>query len=124
MGGCIFAFLTGAVSLVWSVSPGLLLDWFTSDPQVSEAGRQYLVIVGPAFAFQGIGSLCASQRKRWQRSPASHRNLSPIFIAVGAGFIGIRFMDLGLSYLFTCLSIAGVVYGLIAMSSLSFAGGG
>jgi len=52
MGGCISAFLTDAVSFIWSVSPDLLLDWFTSDPKVGEAERQYLVIVRPAFAFK------------------------------------------------------------------------
>jgi len=85
MGGCIFAFLTGAVSLVWSVSPGLLLDWFTSDPRVWEAGRQYLVIVGPAFAFQGIGfTLCVAAQKVATKSCQSQEPFSD-FYCCGCG---------------------------------------
>ncbi|MFT4823860.1 MAG: Na+-driven multidrug efflux pump [Halioglobus sp.] len=55
IGGGISATLTGVIGIVLAVYPAFLLDRFTSDPLVWEAGRQYLVIVGPAFAFQGLG---------------------------------------------------------------------
>lgn len=45
------------------------------------------------------------------------------FIAAGAGFIGVRYMDYGLGYLFSCLSVAMVVYELTALASLPFGWG-
>ncbi len=124
VGGGVSAILTGAVGLVLAVSPGLLLDWFTSDPQVLETGRQYLVIVGPAFAFQGIGFALyfAAQGGGNVVQPVLGMFLR-FFIAAGAGFFGMRYMAFGLNYLFACLAIAMVAYGLVAMSSLTFGWG-
>ena len=119
LGGCVSAGLTGAVGLVFAVSPGLLLDWFTSDPATWEAGRQYLVIVGPAFAFQGIGFALyfAAQGGGNVVLPVTGTFLR-FLIATVAGYIGIHYLDFGLRYLFACLSAAMVAYGLVTMSSL------
>lgn len=119
IGGGISAMLTGAVGLVLFLSPGLLLDRFTSDPLVWAAGQQYLLIVGPAFAFQGLGFALyfAAQGGGNVVIPIIGTFLR-FFIAVGAGFIGVRYMGYGLGYLFSCLSVAMVVYGLSALASL------
>ena len=111
--------LTGVVGLVLFLSPGLLLDRFTSDPLVWAAGKQYLLIVGPAFAFQGLGFALyfAAQGGGNVVIPIIGTFLR-FFIAVGAGFIGVRYMGYGLGYLFSCLSVAMVVYGLTALASL------
>jgi len=123
-GGYVSAILTGSVGLVLAVFPGLLLNWFSADPLVLEAGRQYLHIVGPAFAFQGIGFALyfAAQGGGNVLLPVAGSFLR-FFIAAVVGYIGVRYLGLGLNYLFACLSAAMIAYGLLTISSLRFGWG-
>ncbi|MFK8020445.1 MAG: MATE family efflux transporter [Pseudomonadales bacterium] len=123
-GGYVSAILTGSVGLVLAVFPGLLLDWFSTDPLVLEAGSQYLHIVGPAFAFQGIGFALyfAAQGGGNVALPVAGSILRFLIAAV-IGYIGVRHLGFGLNYLFACLSAAMIAYGLTTISSLRFGWG-
>jgi len=118
------AILTGSVGGVLAAFPGLLLDGFATDPLVWEVGRQYLVIVGPAFAFQGLGfAMYFAAQGGGNVSLPVAGTFMRFFIAAGAGYVGVHHMDYGLSYLFGCLSLAMAVYGLVSMLSLPFGWG-
>lgn len=124
VGGGVSATLTGVIGIVLALYPALLLDWFTSDPLVWEAGRKYLVIVGPAFAFQGLGlSLYFAAQGGGNVALPIASTFLRFFIAAGAGFVGVRYMGFGLDYLFACLSVAMVMYGLGTMTSVRFGWG-
>lgn len=49
------ATVTGTIGLAAALVPALWSDLFTSDPTVAEACRAYLRIVGPCYAFFGLG---------------------------------------------------------------------
>ncbi len=124
VGGGAAACLTGSVGIVLAIFPGLLLNLFSTDDLVWQAGRQYLVIVGPVFAFQGLGFALyfAAQGGGNVGLPVTATFLRCV-IAVGAGYIGVHFMGYGLDYLFGCLAVAMAVYGLVSMTSLPFGWG-
>lgn len=124
IGGGAAACLTGSVGIVLALFPGLLLNWFATDPMVWASGQQYLLIVGPVFAFQGIGFALyfAAQGGGNVLIPVTAAFLRCL-VAVGAGYIGVHYMGYGLGYLYGCLAVAMAVYGLVSMMSLPFGWG-
>lgn len=113
------AFLTGLVGLTVALFPGFWLALFTDSGAAWDAGESYLQIVGPAFAFQGIGlSLYfASQGAGTVIWPVIATVLR-FLIAVGGAWIGVRFFDQSLGYVYGCLAAGMVIYGLVTAASV------
>ena len=109
-GSGLSAALTGSIGLVAATMPWLWLGMFTTDPSVLEAGSAYLRIVGPTYAFFGLGLALyfASQgagRLLWPLVGATAR----LVVAAGGGGLAVYLLGVGLPGIFvaTALGIAG-----------------
>jgi Na+-driven multidrug efflux pump len=110
--------------LILAVFPGLLLNWFATDPLVWASGQQFLLIVGPVFAFQGIGfALYFAAQGGGNVSIPVAATFLRYMVAVGAGYVGVHYLGFGLTYLYGCLAVAMALYGLVSMMSLPFGWG-
>ena len=118
-GSAFAAGLTGVVGLVLALFPESWIYAFTTDPATFEAARDYIRIVGPFFAFQGLGlSLYfASQGAGTMRWP-----IVAIFVrvvlAVGGGWLLAFWLDLGLQGVFIAAAAAMATFGIIIAASL------
>lgn len=110
VGTALTATLTGAVGLIATISPQLWIGIFSTDPEVHAIGARYLVIVGPLYAFLGIGLglYFASQgagRLTWPLLASCGRLLT----AVGGAWLVVRWF--GLTGVFAAAAIGLVVFG-------------
>lgn len=119
VGGACAAVLTGTTGLALAVFPGVWLDLFTADAATWEAGATYLRIVGPVFAFQGLGlSLYfASQGAGTVVWPVVATVLR-FAIGVGGAVLAVQAFDAGLAGVFGCLAAGMLVYGLLTAASI------
>ncbi|MEZ5561119.1 MAG: MATE family efflux transporter [Pseudomonadales bacterium] len=119
LGGGLAAVITGVVGIVLALFPSLWLGLFTSDPAIWAAGESYLRIVGPAFAFQGLGlSLYfASQGAGTVAWPVAATVLRFV-VGVGGGLLTVETFGLGLEAVYLCLSAGMLVYGALTGASL------
>lgn len=118
-GSAFAAGLTGVVGLVLALFPESWIYAFTNDPATFEAARSYIRIVGPFFAFQGLGlSLYfASQGAGTMRWPI----ISIVFrviLAVGGGWMLAFWFDMGLQGIFIAAAGAMTIFGLIIAAAL------
>jgi putative MATE family efflux protein len=118
-GGLFAAALTGVVGLVLALAPGLWLGFFTDDPETWAAGEWYLRIVGPFFAFQGLGlSLYfASQGAGTVVWPVAATVLRFV-VSVGGAAIGVYVFDQGLPFIYGCLAVGMLLYGTITAGAI------
>jgi putative MATE family efflux protein len=124
LGAVLAASLCGAIGLILALAPELLMNRFTSQPEVWLAGQQYLVVVGPVFAFQGIGFALyfAAQGGGNVTLPVAGALLR-FGIAAGVGVYGRYYLSFELHDVYLCLAAAMVTYGLVSMSSLRYGWG-
>jgi putative MATE family efflux protein len=119
IGGLFAAAITGGVGIVLALAPGLWLDAFTDDPATRAAGAAYLHIVGPLFAFQGLGlSLYfASQGAGTVVWPVIATVLRFV-ISVGGAVLAVRVFGLGLESVYVCLAAGMLFYGALTAASV------
>jgi Na+-driven multidrug efflux pump len=119
-GAGLAAAATGAVGLGGALAPHAWLGLFTTEPAVLAAGVTYLRIVGPVYAFLGVGLALyfASQgagRLRWPVTASVVR----LVVAVGGAWLGGRALGGGLSAVFTAMAVSLVLLGGINMAALA-----
>ena len=118
-GSAAAALIAGAVGVVLAIEPGLWLDLFTDDPAAYAAGAGYLTIVGPLFAFQGVGLALyfASQgagRVVWPVIATALR----LVVAVGGGALVLYVLDDGLRGIYVCIAASMLVYGAVTAGAI------
>ena len=113
------ALLTGLVGLTFALFPGLWLSLFTEAGPAWDSGQSYLQIVGPVFLFQGVGL------SLYFASQGAGTVIWPVFatvlrflIAVGGAWIGVRFFNQTLGYVYVCLAAGMLAYGLVTAASV------
>ncbi len=118
-GGLFAAGLAGVVGGLLALFPDAWISAFTSDLSTFEAARSYIRIVGPFFAFQGLGlSLYfASQGAGAMRWPIAATIVRFVF-AVGGGWMLAFSFDLGLEGIFIGAAAAMFIYGVMIAASL------
>lgn len=118
-GGLFAGALAGVVGLLLALFPDIWISAFTDDPATFEASRTYILIVGPFFAFQGLGlSLYfASQGAGAMRWPIGATIVRFIF-AVGGGWALAFSFDMGLEGIFIGAAAAMLLYGVMIAASL------
>lgn len=118
-GGLTAAGVSGIVGLLLAIIPHLWVDLFTSDPATREASISYLRIVGPMFAFQGLGlSLYfASQGAGTVKWPVIATILRFI-LGIGGAFVCVRMFGLGLTSVYVMIAAGMVIYG--GLTAISF----
>ncbi|HCP65679.1 MAG TPA: MATE family efflux transporter, partial [Hyphomonadaceae bacterium] len=119
IGSAFAAGLTGVVGLVLALFPSAWIYAFTKDQVTFEAARSYIQIVGPFFAFQGLGlSLYfASQGAGAMRWPVI-AIFARVLLAVGGGWLLAFGLGLGLKGVFIGAAAAMATFGLIIAISL------
>lgn len=118
-GGLFAGGLAGVVGILLALFPDVWISAFTDDPATFAASRTYILIVGPFFAFQGLGlSLYfASQGAGAMKWPIGATILRFIF-AVGGGWVLAFSFDLGLEGIFIGAAAAMLLYGVMIAASL------
>ena len=111
--------LTGAVGLAAALVPQLWMGIFTADAEVVAVGARYLRVVGPAYAFLGVGLALyfASQgagRLLWPLVAGFAR----LVIAAAGGFVLAVSLGAGLDAVFWAIAAALVVYGATVAGAL------
>lgn len=111
--------LTGVIGVLLALFPALWVAPFTSDPQTAASAVSYLRIVGPAYAFQGIGlSLYfASQgaaRVGWPIVAVVAR----FVIAIGGAATAVLVLNGELHHIYIAASVGMVAFGVITAASI------
>jgi putative MATE family efflux protein len=121
LGGLSAAALAGGVGVILALYPGLWIDLFTDDAAIRAAGARYLQIVGPVFAFQGLGLALyfASQGAGTVAWPVLATVLRFV-VGVGGAAAGVRWFDAGLVWIYACLAAGMLLYGALTAASLWF----
>ncbi len=120
-GGTFAAGLAGVVGLTLALFPEAWIYVFTDDPATFDASKTYIRIVGPFFAFQGLGlSLYfASQGAGTMKWPII-ATFVRVILAVGGGFLLAFSFDMGLQGIFAGAAVAMAIYAVMIAASLKF----
>ena len=102
---------------------------FTSDPVVSTVGTSYLVRVGPAYAFLGLGlALYFAAQGRGRTAQPLLATLTRLLVAGALGSLGLGVLGWGIDSLFALMACGLVLYGLVMVAvmrrELGFCAGG
>jgi MATE family, multidrug efflux pump len=122
-GGC------GLVGGTAALFPGAWMGLFTSDPTVAGFGRAYLVRVGPAYAFLGLGlALYFAAQGRGRTAQPLLATLTRLLVAGALGALGLGVLGWGIESLFALMACGLVLYGLVMVAVMrrelgSYAGG-
>ena len=118
--GCMgAAMLAGVIGIGLALFPELWIPIFSQDHTVQAVARQYIQIVGPCFAFQGLGL------SLYFASLGAGAMLWPIvalvlrvILAVGGALVLINITTWGLAGVFYAASFGMMIYGVIMISAL------
>jgi len=119
IGGISASVLTGTIGLLASLAPDLWAGLFTNDPDALASARSYLRIVGPFFAFQGLGLslFFASQGAGTVTWPVIATFIR-LAIALGGGAAALYTLDAGLDGIYLAAGIGMLTYGVITAAAL------
>ena len=111
-GAGLAAAVTASIGLLAAMFPRAWLGLFTADPQVQAVGATYLMIVGPAYGFFGLGLALyfASQgagRLAWPLTAGFAR----LAVAAAGGWLAGHAFGWGLPGIFAAMTLALVVFG-------------
>lgn len=118
-GAALAAGITGSVGLIVALWPAVWAGLFSNDAAVLDAGYTYLRIAGWCYAFFGAGIALyfASQgagRMLWPVLAGSAR----FVVAVGGGFVLLRYFNGTPAGLFAIIGLAMVVYGAATIAAV------
>lgn len=118
-GGLIAAALAGVVGAVLTIFPDRWIGSFTQDPEAFAAAKSYIHIVGPFYAFQGLGlSLYfASQGAGYMLWPVAATVLR-VILALGGGWLFAFHLGYGLDGIYIAAAIAMTMFGLLMAGSV------
>lgn len=113
-GGLFAAAICGAIGGVVAIVPTLWAGMFTADPEVLAVATQYFHVVGPSYAFLGLGmalyfSFQGTGRMLW---PLLCVTVRVAVIAAGCA-LATRVFDLGMAGLFGVTAGALVLFGMM-----------
>ncbi|MBV8236110.1 MAG: hypothetical protein JO075_10460 [Acidimicrobiia bacterium] len=122
-GGC--GLVGGTAALV----PRAWMGLFTSDPAVAWYGGAYLIRVGPAYAFLGLGlALYFAAQGRGRTAQPLLATLTRLLVAGALGVLGLGVLGWGIESLFALMACGLVLYGLVMVAvmrrELGFYAGG
>lgn len=113
------AAITGVLGLLLALVPGLWSGLFAEDPETVAAANGYLRIVGPVFAFQGLGlSLYFASQGAGQVTWPIIATFCRFVIAVGLAGILAACCGISIEGIYACAALAMVAYGVITALAL------
>lgn len=119
IGSSLAAALSGSVGIFLALFPNLWIPAFTSDPETFDAAKLYIQIVGPCFAFQGLGlSLYfASQGAGTVTWPIIGTIARVVVAVVGALYLAFE-LELGLQGVYIAAAAGMILFGAIIAIAL------
>jgi putative MATE family efflux protein len=119
VGGFGAAGLAGGIGLILAVQPELWVPYFSQDPVVQDAATRYIQIVGPWFAFYGLGLVLyfGSQGAGAMGWPVVALSLRAV-ICVGGAVLLTETFDTGIDGIFYAVALSMVAYGVIMFCAL------
>ncbi len=121
IGGLSAGAMAGTVGIILALFPDAWIRVFSDDPAVIEAARSYIQIVGPCFAFHGLGlSLYfASQGANAMLWPLLGTILR-VIVAAGGAFVAVVMLQGSLESIYTAAACGMVAYALVMILALKF----
>jgi putative MATE family efflux protein len=116
-GAALGAGACGLVGGTAAVFPSAWMGLFTSDSAVAGFGESYLVRVGPAYAFLGLGlALYFAAQGRGRTVQPLLATLTRLLVAGALGCLGLGVLGWGLDSLFTLMACGLVLYGVVMVA--------
>jgi putative MATE family efflux protein len=110
-GGC------GLVGGTAALFPGAWMGLFTSDPVVAGFGGAYLVRVGPAYAFLGLGlALYFAAQGQGRTVQPLLATLTRLLVAGALGALGLGALGWGIDSLFALMACGLALYGMVMVA--------
>jgi putative MATE family efflux protein len=107
----------GLVGATAALFPGAWMGLFTSDPAVAGFGGAYLVRVGPAYAFLGLGlALYFAAQGRGRTAQPLLATLTRLLVAGALGALGLIVLGWGIDSLFSLMACGLVLYGMVMVA--------
>ena len=117
LAGCAGA--CGLVGFAVALFPSAWMGLFTSDATVAGFGGAYLVWVGPAYAFLGLGlALYFAAQGRGRTAQPLLATLTRLLVAGALGSLGLGVLGWGIDSLFALMACGLVSYGVVMMAVL------
>ena len=111
--------LAGGTGLLLALFPNVWIPLFTNDPQVFAVAKQYIGIVGPAYAGLGIGLVLyfASQGAGAMRWPVLGTVLRFV-VSVGGASYCVLYMDMELQAIFYAGALGMGLYAIFIATAI------
>ncbi len=114
IGGFSAAALAGVIGLILAVFPNVWVALFTTDPDTIASGSSYLRLVGPAYAFLGLGlSLFFASQGAGAVAWPVIATLARFLVSVGGAAATVTVFDTGLDSIYVFIAVAMVLYGAV-----------
>jgi Na+-driven multidrug efflux pump len=105
------------VGVIAALIPGTWMGLFTADAAVAEFGVAYLVRVGPAYAFLGLGlGLYFAAQGRGRVVQPLLATLTRLLVAGALGAVGLGVLGWGIDSLFALMACGLVAYGVVMVA--------
>ena len=119
LGGGLAASITGVAGLLLALFPDVWISAFTSDPATLASARSYIQIVGPCFAFQGLGlSLYFASQGAGRMAWPVLATILRVVLAVGGALLLAFVFELGLTGVYIAAGVGMVAYGVMIAAGL------
>jgi putative MATE family efflux protein len=116
-GAVVGAGACGLVGFAAALFPSAWMGLFTSDPTVAGFGGAYLVRVGPAYAFLGLGlALYFAAQGRGRTARPLLATLTRLLVAGALGVLALRVFGWGIDCLFALMACGLVLYGMVMVA--------
>jgi len=119
LGSSMAAGITGVAGILLALFPDVWIGAFTSDPDTLISARSYIQIVGPCFAFQGLGlSLYFASQGAGRMAWPVLATVLRVVLAVGGALLLAFVFEMGLSGIYMAAGLGMVAYGVMIGAGL------
>lgn len=102
------------IGIAAALFPSVWMGLFTADAEVGEFGKSYLVHVGPAYAFLGLGlALYFAAQGRRRTLPPLLATCTRLLVAGVLGAVGLGALGWGINALFALMACGLAMYGIV-----------
>src|SRR4029077_14210690 len=116
-GAALGAGACGPVGCAAASFPSAWMALFTADTTVAAFGRSYLIRVGPAYAFLGMGlALYFVAQGRGRTTQPLMATGTRLLVAGALGAFGLGVLGWGIESLFVLMACGLVLYGLVMVA--------
>jgi putative MATE family efflux protein len=116
-GAAVGAGACGLIGFAAALFPSAWMGLFTSDAAVTGFGTSYLVRVGPAYAFLGMGlALYFAAQGRGRTAQPLLATLTRLLVAGALGSLGLGVLGWGIDSLFSLMACGLVLYGVVMVA--------